>query len=229
MNKFIIYGLMDPFSQQLRYVGKSVSGLARPKAHWNPSSLKERTKKAAWVKSVLAKQGIPEIVVLDEADSAFDLIPLEMFWIRYFRSIGEKLTNMTDGGDGCTGRQHSEETKQQIGKSQIGKVIPPEHRRKIALARGVTPEMSAGLLADYLEGTLSGPAIAKKYGVSKRLVYLIAERTGVWRPSLQRRLSDQAKGWIRLLRGQGLSCNKIAPLVGFHVTCVCRWVNKSNL
>lgn len=81
MNKYIIYGLVDPRSGELRYVGKSCSGLKRPKAHLAPSNLKKATHKNNWIRQLLAAGARPDILVIEETDEA-GLVEAEVFLSR---------------------------------------------------------------------------------------------------------------------------------------------------
>lgn len=40
--KYLIYGLRDPITEEIRYVGRSSSGLTRPKSHYSVSSLNSK-------------------------------------------------------------------------------------------------------------------------------------------------------------------------------------------
>ena len=44
------------------------------------------------------------------------------------------LRNMTDGGEGCSGRVLSEETKKKLSDSHKGKKFTEEHKRKLSEA-----------------------------------------------------------------------------------------------
>lgn len=158
----IIYGLVDPRTSMVRYIGLSSKGLARPRQHRKPSSFENNTYKSSWVSS-LHKQGLDfEIVVLQES-TLESLNDDERWWIAYGRISGWPLTNMTEGGDGMLGRictdetrarmsasgrgrampPVSEETKNKIGNANRGKVRSPELRAlwsKLALGRRVSPE-----------------------------------------------------------------------------------------
>ena len=112
----IIYGLIDPFTDELRYIGKSVSGLNRPNEHFKPYNLKEDTHKVRWVKSVLAKNHKPKIIVIEEHKYPTDLDDAESFWIEYYKGIGARLTNSTNGGVGSLGRICKDETKLKISQ-----------------------------------------------------------------------------------------------------------------
>lgn len=110
MKKNLIYILIDPFTQENRYVGKSTSGLSRPKQHFKAKELKGTTHKANWVKSVMAKGKLPIIYVIEEFDTKEELEEAEQFWIANFKFLGCNLTNATLGGEGTVGYKHREET-----------------------------------------------------------------------------------------------------------------------
>jgi len=114
--KFLIYGLRDPRTSEIRYVGKSTSGLRRPKQHTAPLTLSEdRTHKGRWLRK-LQRLGLkPEIVVLQEVLDVTDLAQAEKFWIAIGRAaLGSRFTNLTEGGDGTLGWKPTEETKKNI-------------------------------------------------------------------------------------------------------------------
>lgn len=219
-NKLLVYGLIDPFSQEIRYVGKSVTGLSRPRCHWNQSELKYKTRKSAWVKSVLSTGAVPEILVLETCTTHEDLVEAEIHWIGILRMIGANLTNATRGGDGCWGRVLSPETRRQIGQSQKGKTISAQTRARISEARGITPDLEARILASFSES-----GITKTYralGVSKRTVYLIARRHGLSTRQERPRLAQKIKT-ARNLRSQGILLHQIAREFGVTESTISRW------
>ena len=58
-SKFLIYGLVDPRDGQLRYVGKSTSGLRRPRSHWYPRVIREdRTLVEKQVSALVVEYGL---------------------------------------------------------------------------------------------------------------------------------------------------------------------------
>jgi hypothetical protein len=100
VSRFLIYGLKDPRDGAVRYIGKSCSGLARPREHARPSKRESSTYKSRWL-AELERQGLTyEVVVLEQAQCAEDLSPMECFWIAQGRGMGWRLTNLTPGGDG---------------------------------------------------------------------------------------------------------------------------------
>ena len=97
--KFIIYGLCDPRTKEIRYVGKSCTGLKRPKEHLFHYQNKIKTYKNCWIRSLLKEGVSPSILVLEECERQL-LDEREVFWINHYRRLGYKLTNMTTGGTG---------------------------------------------------------------------------------------------------------------------------------
>jgi len=94
-SKYLIYGLVDPSTNQLRYIGLSTRGIGRPKAHLcdGPAFQKRYensrfNKYQCWRQSLI-KLGIkPEIIVIEECSSIETLNEAEEFYIAYYKSIG---------------------------------------------------------------------------------------------------------------------------------------------
>lgn len=122
---FCVYGLIDPTTHELKYVGYSVQYLERYKEHLLPSNLKHRTKKNAWLRKLLSSDLKPEIIVLEETDSESEGLEKEVELIEYYKSIGCDLTNGTLGGDGRYGFITSDEVKEKIRQSMKGKNTKP--------------------------------------------------------------------------------------------------------
>lgn len=97
-SKLIIYALLDPVTAEIRYIGKSCSGLVRLRQHFNPSQLNSKNRKSNWLKSLLKKSNYPHIKILDEALDKVALSNLEKEYIAKYKS--NRLLNMTNGGDG---------------------------------------------------------------------------------------------------------------------------------
>jgi hypothetical protein len=142
--RFLIYGLRDPRTGEIRYVGKSTTGLQRPHEHERPSSLVDRTHKNNWVRS-LSKDGFRyEIVVLQVVSAETELNDAERWWIAQGRAaLGKRFTNGTDGGDGACGCVKSAETRRRLSEVQKGRKAPRElveRRAKGIRAWVATPE-----------------------------------------------------------------------------------------
>ncbi len=74
----IIYGLKDPRTDDIMYVGKSTQGLDRPKQHL-VGSHNELVRD--WVNTLHADNLEAEIIVLERSESTDFLIDKEKFWI----------------------------------------------------------------------------------------------------------------------------------------------------
>lgn len=149
-----IYGLVDPNTNKIRYVGKTQNLDERFQAHFRPSILKPRTRKNNWIKSLIWKNQKPRLVIL-EMTTKENWQEREQYWIAHLRKLNYKLTNSTDGGEGMlnatedlrrrlslahmgnTARlgksfPHSEQSRKKIGDALRGKPKSYEHIRKLS-------------------------------------------------------------------------------------------------
>lgn len=115
INKYIIYVFSDPRTNEIRYVGRSSNGLSRPKREikdvlkkLQDGSFKCRRHVSNWIRLVVSEGldvCVSVIEVFEAVENVNDILnDAEIFYISYFRSIGMKLTNETDGGGGMLGR-----------------------------------------------------------------------------------------------------------------------------
>ena len=100
VSNFLIYGLIDPLTDELRYIGKSARGMARPREHSAPYGLKRQSNKTRWIASLLAAGVKPTISVIAESANAGELAAMERAAIAKYRAAGCRLLNLTDGGEG---------------------------------------------------------------------------------------------------------------------------------
>jgi hypothetical protein len=127
MGQFLIYGLRDPRTEEIRYVGKSETGLKRPGQHRKPGLLKkDHTHKANWIRKLNSLGLSYSVVVLQTLASRDQLDPAERFWIDLGReALGSRLTNQADGGSGGatrgTGWHHSDDTRKKLSVSAKGR------------------------------------------------------------------------------------------------------------
>ncbi len=95
-----IYGLVDPRTQQVCYVGKANNPDARLEAHLSEAYEDYRTDKARWLRILLGADLRPVLKILEQVPYA-DWPDREIHWIAFGRVNGWPLTNMTDGGEGA--------------------------------------------------------------------------------------------------------------------------------
>lgn len=128
-----IYCLIDPRTNQVRYIGKSDHPTQRYKEHLYQN---RKTYLKDWVKSLKKENLKPELIILDEV-----LLSEWEFWekhyISLYKSWGFKLCNMTEGGDGII---HTEEIKAKISKATLLRFSNPlillNHRKHKQLQQG---------------------------------------------------------------------------------------------
>ncbi len=116
--------------------------------HKAAKASQKNTHKSNWIRSLLAEGLDYEIAVLETAEAEEMLPQLERWWIAYGRASGWPLTNLTDGGDGWLGGNHSEEAKAKIAAAQRGKVYSDSTKAKLAaalLGKSRPPEVRAKL------------------------------------------------------------------------------------
>lgn len=142
-----IYCLIDPLTEQIRYVGWAFDVPRRLLAHMNRAK-QERTHKANWLNG-LAAQGLRPIAkVLEQGTESW--AEAEVRWIATYREQGHPLTNLTTGGEGCVGLVPSLEAREKMAVAKRGKKRTPEAIKKCADAnRGKkrTPEVAARMAA----------------------------------------------------------------------------------
>lgn len=134
-SKYLIYALVDPRTSEIRYIGKSGIGLARPKNHVSLAQRGEPTLKSSWIRLLLSEGTRPVVRVLWEAPSHDGLYELEMFLIAEALKLGMRLTNGTSGGPGTTGLKRSADAIAKTSAANRGRKHTPEAIEKSRLAR----------------------------------------------------------------------------------------------
>lgn len=142
-----IYGLIDPETLDLRYIGKSIRPLERLQNHMNERSNCHRSH---WLQSLKARGLKPEMVIIEEIHGAWPWQESERYWIALARKLGAPLTNNTDGGDGVEGlpaetrkrmaavwkgRKHKPETVEKFRLINTNRKASPETRAKMSAAQ----------------------------------------------------------------------------------------------
>jgi DNA-binding XRE family transcriptional regulator len=90
MNKYIIYALRSVREKEYKYIGKSSSGLERPKIHLNYS---HNESVRIWVEELKTEGYFPIIDILEECDEE-NIDHIEQKWIKYYLSLGHTLFNI---------------------------------------------------------------------------------------------------------------------------------------
>ncbi len=127
-----IYGLVDPRTNFIRYVGKSVDPQIRLSRHLRPHSTDSpKTYCARWIRSLKTIGLEPTLTILEGPCENWE--EAERRWIASF-PLGQ-LTNLTSGGDGVHDLIRTPEHCAAIGRANKGRVWTPEARAKQSKAQ----------------------------------------------------------------------------------------------
>jgi len=136
MGKVYMYGLVDKSKNELKYIGKSINPQSRYRKHLQDSN-KKISYKEKWIYSLLENNNKPELLIIDEVDEInWEL--WEKHYISYYKSIGCKITNISEGGENppsAYGRKWTPEQIKKNSESNKGKKRSEETKRNISLAK----------------------------------------------------------------------------------------------
>lgn len=138
----LVYALVAKSSpDEMRYIGRTDASnpAGRHKDHLNEALKDVDTYKCNWIRKVLSSSD-EVLVITVESELTFERsVQQEIFYIAYYRTLGHRLTNATDGGEGAFGYRHTEETKKVMSNVNSGRVLTQEHKDKIRDARQGKP------------------------------------------------------------------------------------------
>ncbi len=168
--------------------------MRRPKLHGYPSAVdkNENPYLSRWLQQLFDAGLRPKIEILEEVPKAEDLNEAEVFHITYWKSLGFKLTNLTEGGSQLfrpmewtpeQRRAQSERLKGKPHPTMRGRKQTPEHLQKRS-TKGVVrgPQSSTHILNNIAAHGAARPFTngtkifcvqtyaAKELGVSEWLV-----------------------------------------------------------
>jgi hypothetical protein len=158
MNKFYVYCIFRPWNLEPCYIGKG-SGY-RTKQHFRSLERHPNPHLVAIIKRAEGAE-VPCVIMHDGLDEATAFEYEKAFIAAIGRSdlgLGP-LCNMTDGGEGCSGRRHTPEACLKIAESHRGKKRSPEavaNMRAAQKGRIITPEARKKISAS-LTGRSSPP------------------------------------------------------------------------
>jgi hypothetical protein len=120
--EMIVYGLVDPRTKEVRYVGRSSSWMTRPAQHRRDARKPEGdSEKLRWIRELLALGLDYEVIVLEMCQDIQALMDAERRWILEGWSKWP-LLNKKDGPSGAT--IVSAETREKIAATKRGKPRP---------------------------------------------------------------------------------------------------------
>jgi hypothetical protein len=121
----VIYALVDPRTEEVRYIGKTNNIAARLCAHFTELGSAARR---AWMNELWEEGLLPEPVPLDVVAPGDDWGDREREWIRRMRARGEPLLNRTNGGEGA--RRAPGYHRRRLG--QLLRAMAPDRGRRRA-------------------------------------------------------------------------------------------------
>lgn len=215
IDRYLVYGLKDPITNRIRYVGKSSNYLYRPKEHlrdrnWN-GPLKN-TYLYRWIKKLNTKGLLPEIITLESTNDGSRLALLERNWIAKLRKQGNRLCNLTEGGEGCSGRKVSKETKDKIRKAHFGRKLSESWRRNLSIAHKGLPSNRKGKKCSDETKKL----ISKNSTIKKKVICI--ETGQVWESasSLVSELKCSKSYLLKHINGKKNGRRSYASMRGLH-------------
>jgi y4mF family transcriptional regulator len=117
MNKCIIYALVDPRTDEIRYVGKSVNGISRPKSH---ITFSHNNLINEWVNELRDDNYLPEIRILESLENPSQLIEKEKYWIGKLLEEGYDLLNLSSKNEyNSTMNAFNAELKRKIKEQEL--------------------------------------------------------------------------------------------------------------
>jgi hypothetical protein len=96
MSKIFIYGLVDPRTNAIRYVGKTNNLKGRLDGHIKDR--KSNKEKGDWIDGLLEQGKKPKIKTLEVCNSD-NWVDREKYWIEHGYKVGWDLLNKTEGGE----------------------------------------------------------------------------------------------------------------------------------
>lgn len=178
MRPVYIYGLADPDTNEIRYIGKSVRPFDRLANHMNDKS---KCHRAHWLQSLKAQNKRPNLVLLEMIQGEWPWQESERYWIARGRALGWRLTNNTSGGDGVS--DLPKEARERMRQAWLGRKHKPETLEKLSKAskgRRKTQEAK-----DYMSELMKGRRITWGDKISENAKKLTAEECETIRERLK--------------------------------------------
>lgn len=158
-----IYALCEPGTRTIRYIGKSKNPGQRLIAHCN-ESYKQENYLGHWLSSLKRDSKLPALLVLKEVPAS-EWEEWEKRYIRCARSLGFKLVNGTEGGDGINSPM-PDAIRQKISLSKCGKPLSLETRKKMS---GKVPWNKGKAMSDLVKEKLRLKRIGFVHSIQSRI------------------------------------------------------------
>lgn len=134
----IVYALFAKSNpDEMRYIGRSgdKTPKGRLKSHFKETDQGDQTYKCNWIRKVLRSNDEVIAIILESNLTFEQSVEREIFLIAHYRSLGHRLTNATDGGEGMLGYKQPSEVKAKISATLTGRIFTEKHVANMSLAR----------------------------------------------------------------------------------------------
>lgn len=229
-SKVFIYVLIDPKTDEVRYVGKTNSLSKRLYNHISTARKnKSKSHKNNWINGLLNESLSPKIEIIDEVPEDMWEI-FEIYWIDQFRQWGFKLTNVCEGGEGAkTGKRKplSKEHRKSISDSVKQRAKEnPLYNRGLGNSRIYLDKYE--LYQKYIIENLSLNKCSVFFGVSKKTVFTNITEYGYKKDKKdwEHQLATQPK---KIVLQYDKSGKLVKEWVGLSIIQEEIGVNKSNI
>ena len=124
-----IYVLKHPDTLEIRYVGKTVRSLSKRLGNHiaNAKGNKHNKHLSNWIINILNTGKRPIIELIEECDNSV-WEEREKYWISQYTN----LINLTEGGDGCVGFIHDQETISKLRLVNLGRKHTDEFKEAMS-------------------------------------------------------------------------------------------------
>lgn len=224
-----IYALIDPFTDLIRYVGKSENVGQRLSAHAAEARRGKKDHKNRWVASLLNRNALPIVKILEVCGE--DWKERETWWIKKLREDGCNLTNSKLGGDGSEpteesrrkmslakkgksffdGRKHSDESRlkqSNAAKARLARMTPEELAKATAAMISAPKRSSKGRknTPEHKEklrlANLGNQYTAKLNNYDVAEIFRLAKLEGVKQVEIAKRFNVSSATICEILKGK---------------------------
>lgn len=201
----IIYVLKDPFTQEIRYIGKTTNSLKkRLNGHFKITKKPPTCHRQRWLNLLKSTKTPPLIEEIYRANDIDELNEMERTCIAFGRAIGLRLVNTAIGGEGGP---MAEETKEKIRCFQSSPRMLEVKRRWAKKQPRLPMYSSDGRIFNGRSGA------AQELGVSIAVIQHALSRGGIIR-SLGVRISREESPSVP-------TQEELAPIHGLAKTVYC--------
>lgn len=157
-NKYYIYIHCKKGTDEVFYVGKG-----KKDKYWSNRYRRSTNRNRYWY-NIVNKYGF-DAYIIEDGLSEEEALNSERMYIAQFKAWGFKLCNMTDGGEGQSGRKLTDKQKEHLRRCNLDKKHSKETKEKLSETRKGRPkleEWKAKMRKPKSEETKAKMSAAKK-------------------------------------------------------------------